>query len=88
MEAGHLRREGESVVKEEKQEGNSDIGDNTIVDAQGNEIKVQKQKDLSDKEKKQKIKILQKKIKAGKKSKTLTDQDIWDIEDEIAKLKE
>ena len=34
-----------------------------------------------------KIKQLQKKLKTGKKTKTLSEQEIWDIEDEINELK-
>merc|ERR1719218_442455 len=51
MEAGRLRREGESVATndtiEKKQE------DDVVLDSFGNEIKVERQKTLTDKEKKQ-----------------------------------
>jgi elongation factor 3 len=90
MDAGRLRKEGDSIVKDEtpaEGTGNTLIGDNIVLDSQGNEIKINKASVLSDKDKKNKIKQLQKKIKTGKKTKTLSQQEVWDIEDEIAELK-
>ena len=54
----------------------------------GNEIKVEKKEQLSDKDKKRKIKILQRKIKDGKKKNTLTQEEIYEIEDEIESLQQ
>ena len=90
MEAGRLRKEGESIVKDEtpaEGTGNTLIGDDIVLDSQGNEIRINKAAVLTEKEKRNKIKQLQKKIKTGKKTKTLSEQEIWDIEDEIAELK-
>jgi len=87
MEAGQLRREGESIVKDEEKQGNALIGDDVIFDSQGNEIKVNKSSIMTEKEKKIKIKQLQKKIKSGKKDNLLTENEIWEIEDEINELK-
>ena len=58
-----------------------------MKDAYGNEIVINKKKQLSDKEKKTMIKKLQKKIKEGKKKGILTEEQIMDIEDEIEELK-
>ena len=88
MEAGKLRKEGQSVEKEDATSENKVINDDVIKDAYGNEIKVEKQKELSSSEKKSKIKKLQKQIKDGKKNNTLTEDEIFEIEDEIEKLKE
>ena len=89
MEKGYLRKEGESVSKfeEEKNDENKLIGDDVMKDAYGNEIVINKKKQLSDKEKKTMVKKLQKKIKDGKKKGILTEEQIMDIEDEIEELK-
>ena len=90
MEKGLLRKEGESVGRsaDETAEQEKLIGDDVIKDSYGNEIKVDKQKNLSDKEKKQEIKKLQKKIKEGKKKGTLSEEEILDLEDKIEELKQ
>ena len=90
MEKGLLRKEGESVGRsgDEPAEQEKLIGDDVIKDSYGNEIKVDKQKNLSDKEKKQEIKKLQKKIKEGKKKGTLSEEEILDLEDKIDELKQ
>ena len=87
MEKGQLRKEGESVTTKEDTSSNNIITDDVVKDSFGNEIKVDKKKALTDKEKKQEIKKLQKKIKEGKKKKTLTDEEIYAIEDQIEALK-
>ena len=89
MEKGNLRKEGESISKFEEMNENDPnkiIGDDVMHDAYGNEIKIDKKKTLTDKEKKQAIKKIQKKIKDGKKKKTLTQEQIWDLEAEIEEL--
>ncbi len=90
MEKGLLRKEGESVGRsaDEPAEQEKLIGDDVIKDSYGNEIKVDKQKNLSDKEKKKEIKKLQKKIKEGKKKGTLSEEEILDLEDKIEELKQ
>ena len=90
MEKGQLRKEGESVAKEEAVEGdaggNKEIGENVIKDAYGNEIKVEKSKTMTDKEKKQAVKKLQKQLKEAKK-KGASEETIMDLEDKIEALK-
>ena len=88
MEKGRLRREGESIAKEEIKPGLGGIGDqNEIVfDSMGNEVKVERSVTLSDKDKKREKKILQKMIKDGKKSGTLSSDEIMDLEDKIDAL--
>ena len=82
---GRLRKEGESIanMEEEKKEGNQIIQDDTFIDAHGNELKVNRQASMSDKEKKSEIKRLTKKLK---KDKTLTEEERWEIEDRIEEL--
>lgn len=88
MKSGNLRKEGESIVKEEEKINNKHIIEqDTIKDAYGNEIKVEKEKILTGSEKKNKIKKLQKQLKEGIKNNTLTEDEQFTIEDEIETLK-
>merc|ERR1711972_592695 len=80
MQGGRLRIEGESLdTSEGKDEGNA--GPDEVYDGAGNKIEVKKNAALSDKDKK-------KKLKDGKKKKTLTDEEMWEIEDKLNELKE
>lgn len=90
MEAGRLRREGISIENElnNSKIENKNIGQDIIKDAYGNEIKVEIQKVLSSSEKKTKTKKLQKQLKDGKKNNTLTEDEIFELEDQIILLKE
>jgi elongation factor 3 len=87
MKGGHLRIEGESVAADdEKEAGNTAQED--VYDGAGNKITVNKQATMTDKDKKKAIKDLEKKLKEGKKKKTLTDEEAWEIEDKLTELKE
>merc|ERR1711933_15750 len=87
MQKGYLRIEGESVAADdEKTDGNA--GPDEVYDGAGNKIEVKKNAALSDKDKKKTIKDLEKKLKDGKKKKTLTDEEMWEIEDKLNELKE
>merc|ERR1712107_252927 len=87
MKGGFLRIEGESVDHDEgKTDGN--VAPDEAYDGAGNKIDVKKSVVLSDKDKKKTIKDLEKKLKEGKKKKTLTDEECWEIEDKLAELKE
>merc|ERR1711933_447845 len=87
MQGGRLRIEGESVDNSEgKDDGNA--GPDEVYDGAGNKIEVKKNAALSDKDKKKTIKDLEKKLKDGKKKKTLTDEEMWEIEDKLNELKE
>merc|ERR1719194_117456 len=88
MKGGYLRIEGESVdtTKEDEDGGNKVIED--IVDASGNKIEQNAVDNSSDKDKKKKLKELEKKLKDGKKKKTLTEEEIWELEDKLNELKE
>ena len=57
--------------------------DEIVYDSFGNEIKIEKQVQLSDKDKKKELKSLQKQLKDGKKRKILTDDEIYDLEEKI-----
>merc|ERR1712226_1553899 len=87
MKGGYLRIEGESIETEEsKTEGNT--GPDEVYDGAGNKIEVKKAVASSDKDKKKMIKDIEKKIKDGKKKKTLTDEEMWELEDKLNELKE
>merc|ERR1712217_806774 len=75
MQGGRLRIEGESVdTSDGKDDGNA--GPDEVYDGAGNKIEVKKNTALSDKDKKKAIKDLEKKLKDGKKKKTLTDEEL------------
>tara|TARA_B100001287_G_scaffold212840_1_gene181642 strand:- start:100 stop:732 length:633 start_codon:yes stop_codon:yes gene_type:complete len=88
MEKGQLRREGESIVKEDNTNSEIKSNDEVIIDSMGNEIKVEKKVELSDKEKKKQIKSLQKQIKDGKKKGLLSDDEIAELEEQIFELQQ
>merc|ERR1711985_154538 len=77
MKAGLLQQEGESVEKAAKETaGNGNKEEEEVRDAAGNIIDM----------KKEEIKDLEKKLKDGKKKKTLTEDEIWEMEDKLAAL--
>lgn len=85
MDAGHLRAEGGEYVDmklEAKQ------GDDEVVDASGNVIAVQRQKTMEAKEVKKAIKDVEKKLKDNKKKKTLSDEEVWALDDKLNELNE
>jgi len=87
MKGGYLRIEGESVEKEEdKEAGNKEQED--VYDAAGNKVDVKKNQSISAKDAKKAIKDIEKKLKDGKKKKTLTDEEMWELEDKLNELKE
>merc|ERR1712151_405729 len=87
MQGGRLRIEGAPVeVEEEKDSGNK--GPDEVYDAAGNKIDVKQNKKLSEKDAKKAIKDIEKKLKDAKKKKTLTDEEMWELEDKLTELKE
>merc|ERR1712039_616661 len=85
MDAGHLRAEGGEYV-DIKLEGKG--GDDTITDASGNVIDVQRSKKMEPKDIKKGIKDVEKKLKDHKKKSSLTDEEAWALEDKLNALKE
>jgi elongation factor 3 len=88
MDCGNLRKEGESINHHhEENSSNHLIEDDIVLDSLGNEIRVEKKKTLSDKEKKIEIKRLQKLLNEAKKKKIrLTEDEIIDYELKIEEL--
>jgi len=86
MEKGRLRKEGESVEKNEESNGEIKPKEETVFDSFGNEMKVERKVALTDKEKKREIKSIQKQIKDGKKKKTLSEDEIAELEEKLEQL--
>merc|ERR1711972_1247989 len=87
MNKGYLRIEGESVDTS-KDDGPGNAGPDEVFDGAGNKIEVKKSVTMTDKDKKKAIKDLEKKIKDNKKKKTMTDEEVWELEDKLNELKE
>jgi hypothetical protein len=66
---------------------NDDGGADEIVDGAGNVIKVNKEKTMSEKDMKKKLKDLEKRLKEHKKKNTMSDGEMWEVQDKIAELK-
>merc|ERR1712079_237241 len=86
MDKGRLRREGE-VVGEDVALDKAGDGPDEVFDGAGNKINVQKQKNLSDKDKKKKIKEIEKKLKDHKKKACLEEEEMYELMDELEKMK-
>merc|ERR1740116_238709 len=88
MNKGQLRIEGESVDTAAGEEAAGNKVQEDILDASGNKIEQNAVNTSSDKDKKKKLKDLEKKLKDGLKKKTLTDDEKWALEVQILELKE
>merc|ERR1719201_2006535 len=75
MKGGKLRIEGESKADEAEEEMSGNKVQEDIVDASGNKIEQNAVDNSSDKDKKKKLKELEKKLKDGLKKKTLSDEE-------------
>merc|ERR1719331_935686 len=87
MNKGYLRIEGapEEVIEEKK----ADLGPKEdVYDGAGNKIDVKAQQALSQKDAKKKIKDIEKKLKNAKKDNTLTQDEMYELEDQLTQLKE
>merc|ERR1719243_577183 len=88
MHKGKLRIEG-APQEEAQAEKDKKLGPKEdVYDGAGNKIDVKEQQSVSAKDAKKAIKELEKKLKDGKKKKTLTEEEMWEIEDKIVALKE
>merc|ERR1712151_884794 len=86
MKGGYLRIEGASVEAEEDKQESGNKEQKVVYDGAGNKIEVKAA--LSAKDAKKAIKDIEKKLKDGKKKKTLTDEECWELEDKLNELKE
>merc|ERR1711976_453019 len=84
MYAGHLRAEGEEYTDTKIEQGNKL---DEIQDASGNTIKVKNLKTLTPAETKKEIKLIEKKMKDNKKNNTLSEDEVYELEDRLVQLK-
>jgi len=88
MNKGYLRIEGESVGNEEDAKVAIGGEQEDVYDSFGNKIDVKSNKEVDDKAKKKQLKELEKKLKDNKKKQTLSQEEVWELDDKIAALKE
>merc|ERR1712224_296985 len=81
--SGRLREEGE-IIDDEKIEGEQ--GSDEVFDESGNKIVVKKKMEAKDIKKA--IKDVEKKLKDNKKKNTLSEEDVWELDDKLAELKQ
>merc|ERR1712054_645703 len=81
--AGRLREEGEIKLDEDIAEQK---GPDEVYDESGNKIEVKKK--IEAKDAKKMIKDIEKKLKENAKNNTLTDEEVWEMSDKLAELKE
>merc|ERR1719160_1235080 len=88
MQGGRLRQEGESkgTGEDEKKEG-LPAEKEVKLDSMGNVI-AEKEADMDPKKRKKEIKAIEKQLKDNKKKGTLSQEEVWELEDKLAKLKE
>merc|ERR1719326_1606906 len=81
--AGRLREEGEIKLDEDIAEQK---GPDEVYDESGNKIEVKKK--IEAKDAKKMIKDIEKKLKDHAKNKTLSDEEMWELSDKLAELKQ
>merc|ERR1712232_1111957 len=86
MKGGYLRIEGGSVEKEGDKEAAAGKSQEVVYDGAGNKIDVKANIALSAKDTKKAIKDLEKKLKDGQKKKTLTEEEVWEMQDKLTEL--
>merc|ERR1712078_388651 len=85
MKGGYLRIEGESKGDDEEDQ-TAAASQDVVYDGAGNKVEVKKA--LSEKDAKKEIKNIEKKLKDNAKKKTLTDEEMWELQDKLTELKE
>lgn len=85
MKGGYLRIEGESKADDEEQQEIGNSAD-VVYDGAGNKVDVKRA--LSEKDAKKAVKDIEKKLKEQKKTKTMTDEEMWELTDKLTELKE
>merc|ERR1711934_683153 len=83
--AGNLREEGE--IKLEEGAIQEQQGPDEIYDESGNKIDVKKNKAKDPKELKKAIKDIDKKIKDNKKKNNLSEEEVWELQDQLDEFK-
>lgn len=83
--AGNLREEGE--IKLDEGAIQEQQGPDEVYDESGNKIDVKKNKAKDPKELKKAIKDIEKKIKDNKKKNNLSEEEVWELQDQLAEFK-
>jgi elongation factor 3 len=86
MDQGRLTKEGD-VVGEDVDLDDGLGAEDEIVDGAGNVIKVNKMKTMTEKDRKKAIKEIEKKLKEHKKKNTMSDGEMWELQDKLAEHK-
>jgi elongation factor 3 len=87
MQGGRLRQEGESVDKDaDKKPEDKPVEKEVKLDASGNVI-AESEAEMDPKKKKKEIKDIEKQLKDNKKKGNLSQEEVWELEDRLAKLK-
>jgi len=86
MEQGRLRREGESIAKEDEA-GAGNVAPEEVKDSFGNVINVTINKSLSGKEIKAELKRIDKQLKDHAKKEYLSEEEYWELMDRKEELK-
>merc|ERR1711988_1647619 len=85
MKGGYLRIEGESKAADDEDEQATTQAD-VVYDGAVNKVDVKKA--LSEKDAKKAIKDIEAKLKKQAKSKTMSDEEMWELQDKLLELKE
>merc|ERR1711976_1056005 len=85
MKGGYLRIEGESKAADEEAEQATTKAD-VVYDGAGNKVEVKKA--LSEKDAKKAIKAIEPKLRKQAKAQTMTDEEMWELQDKLLELKE
>merc|ERR1712070_489775 len=85
MKGGYLRIEGESKAADDEEEKATTKAD-VVYDGAGNKVEVKKA--LNEKDAKKAIKDIEAKLKKQAKAKTMTDEEMWELQDKLLELKE
>merc|ERR1719412_3174464 len=85
MDAGHLRAEGGEYVDVKLEDKNEP---DEVFDGAGNKIDVKKNKPMQAKDIKKAIKDIEKKLKDHSKNNSLSEAEMWELDDKLAELKE
>jgi elongation factor 3 len=87
MQQGRLRQEGSSEERGGKEESSGNKEQEDVFDQFGNKVDT-KEADKDSKTLKKELKGLEKQIKDNKKKKILSQDEVWELEDKIAAIKE
>merc|ERR1719484_390608 len=84
MQGGRLRQEGESKgTGDDAKEKGLQVEKEVKLDAMGNVI-AEKEADMDPKKRKKEIKAIEKQLKDNKKKGTLSQEEVWELEDKLA----